>query len=156
MAKIYERSQARLDEFVRAMPRGGNQVGAVFSISGKIAGVDIFDSPDTFDKALPKLIRSYAVDALERPVEAATNILTADAVRDFLDDIALVDVNRFKAVGLGDDLRFNSAYLVGAALQVSAQIVHLISFPRSFFADNQEKKSRHRRMARVWTRRAFH
>ncbi len=156
MAAIYERSQARLNGFVRAMPQNDKQVGAVFSIGNKIAGVDVFDSPDTFDKAAPKLIRSYAVDALESLVEAATDSLTADAARVFLDNLAVVDVNRFKAVGLGDDLRFSSADLTGAALQVSGQIVHLVSFPGSFFADNQQKHSGHRLMARAGMRRTLH
>src|SRR5262249_44016696 len=43
MGEIYERNQTRLNDFVRAMPRTDNQVGAVFSICGKIVGIDAFD-----------------------------------------------------------------------------------------------------------------
>jgi hypothetical protein len=156
MGEIYERNQTHLNDFVRAMPRTDNQVGAVFSICGKIVGVDVFDCTDTFTKAAPKLIRSYAVDALESPVEAATETVTTDAVRAFLGDIAAADINRFKAVGLGDDLRFNTPNLAGAALQISGQVVHLVSFPGSFFADNQQRQSGHRLMARARMRRTFH
>jgi hypothetical protein len=68
MSAIYESSQKPLDDFVRAKPRHEGQVGAVFSIHGRIAGIDVFDCADTFDKAAPKLIRSYA---LERSGELA-------------------------------------------------------------------------------------
>jgi hypothetical protein len=43
MSAIYERTQTSLDEFVRPMPRRGGQVGAVFSIGGRVVGVDAFD-----------------------------------------------------------------------------------------------------------------
>ena len=154
MAAIYERNQARLNEFVRAMPRSDRQVGAVFSIDGKIVGVDIFDSPNSFAKTAPKLIRSYAVDALDSTVEAAGD--TNGQVRIFLEHIAACDFSCFKAVGLGDDLRFNTPYLAGAALLVSGQVVHLVSFPVSVYGSHQQKQSGHRPMARARMRRTFH
>jgi hypothetical protein len=135
MSAIYERTQTKLDEFIRAMPRRGGQVGAVFSIGGRVAGIDVFDSTDTFAKAAPKLVRSYAVDALERRTVSVTNELATDAVRAFLGDIADAGVTRFKALGVGDDLRLAGRGLAGAALEISGQIVHLVSFPRSMYED---------------------
>jgi hypothetical protein len=154
MSAIYEHTRTRLNEFVRAMPRRGGQVGAVFSIGGWVVGVDAFDSTDTFTKAAPKLIRSYAVDALESP--AATNELATDAVRAFLGNIAIADVTRFKALGLGDDLRLSGRGLAGAALEISGQTVHLVSFPRSLYEDcGDEPQLRDTFMSRVRARGAF-
>ena len=71
MSAIYERSQVQLDDFVHAMPQCDEQVGAVFSIGGQVVGFDAFDSAETFAKASPKLIRSYAVDAMESAANTA-------------------------------------------------------------------------------------
>jgi hypothetical protein len=138
MSAIYEDNQTKLDDFVRAMPQTDRQVGAVFSIGGKVVGLDAFDSADTFVKVAPKLIRSYAVDALEGPAEAITAESANDVVRGFLNDIVAVDLTRFNAIGLGDDLGFNSSNLACAALEISGRIVHIVSFPRTLYEDAQE------------------
>jgi hypothetical protein len=128
MSAIYESSRSPLDDFVRSMPRHQGQVGAVFAIHGRIAGIDVFDCADTFSKAVPKLMRSYALDALESSPPSASNETDNNAVRVFLDDIESASVTRFKALGLGDDLRLNGRDFTGAALEVSGHIVHLVSF----------------------------
>jgi hypothetical protein len=156
MSAIYERSQIQLDDFVLAMPKCDGQVGAVFSIGGQIAGFDAFDSADTFAKAAPKLIRSYAVDAIEIPPASGRDELTSGAVRAFLDDIGGAGTTRFKALGLGDDLRLNGLALAGAALEVSGRIIHLVSFPGTMYGDRQNGQHRQAQMARARTRRAFH
>ena len=103
-----------------------------------------------------KLIRSYAVDAMESPTTVADSGLVTDAVRAFLEDVAVAGANRFKALGLGDDLRLNGLALAGAALEVSGQIVHLVSFPSSVYADHDEHRFPHTRMAGARVRRAFY
>jgi len=42
------------------------QVGALFTIRGMIAGFDAFDHPRTWAQTVPKLLRSYGLDALTR------------------------------------------------------------------------------------------
>ena len=37
----------------------------MFAIDGQVEGVDLFDRADTLAQMLPKLVRSYAIDALE-------------------------------------------------------------------------------------------
>jgi hypothetical protein len=155
MAAIYEQSQARLGEYIKAVPRLDRQVGAVFSICGQIAGVDIFDSPDTFAKAAAKLIRSYAIDAIERHTPGLDTRPSTDAVRTFLDEIANANVTRFKAVGLGDDLRLNGLALAGAGLEVSGQMVHIVAFPALVYENEAETSPQYTRLARLRVRRAL-
>src|SRR5215471_18454770 len=135
MAALYEQNQAQLNDFVHAMPRCERQVGAVVSINGQIVGVDVFDCADTFTGQAAKLIRSYAVDAMDRPSTAVGNGPTADAVRAFLDEVGGPNTTRFKALGLGDDLRLDGLALAGAALEISGQIVHLVAFPAAVYDD---------------------
>ena len=55
-----------LDEFVAAFTPVERQVGAVFFVNGRAAGLELFDAPRTWRTLAPKLIRSYALDALDQ------------------------------------------------------------------------------------------
>jgi hypothetical protein len=57
-------------------------VGVVVAFGGEVAWSDIFASPALFETYWPKLLRSYAVEALSRPATRETASL--DDARDFL------------------------------------------------------------------------
>jgi hypothetical protein len=102
------------------------QVGALLAINGRVVGMDLFYAPATLTKVLPTLVRSYALDALDegkRPGEPAR----FDAER-LLDQTRAAQVERFPAVGLGEDLRLSAPGLAGGALAVDGRIVHLCVF----------------------------
>jgi hypothetical protein len=65
MADIYERFSGNVEEYVAALPPVPYQSGAVFALNGEIAGMDLFDVGSTLSSLLPKLVRSYALDAIE-------------------------------------------------------------------------------------------
>lgn len=85
-AKIYEsrRIGGSVDNFVDELQRrfakatsglkGERVVGVVVAYGGEVAWSDIFASPDLFQRYSDKLLRSYVVEALARPVvrEAAS------------------------------------------------------------------------------------
>jgi hypothetical protein len=62
--------------------KGERVVGVVVAYGGEVAWSDIFASSQLFDAYWPKLLRSYAVEALTRPV-AQEKVSLTDA-RDFL------------------------------------------------------------------------
>ena len=78
-AKIYQSRAVGvpIDEFVAEVERrfanatsglkGESVVGVVVAYGGEVAWSDIFASGDLFDHYWPKLLRSYAVEALARP-----------------------------------------------------------------------------------------
>lgn len=145
MAAMYESSRSRLDNFVAAMPRIERQIGAVFLINGRIAGVDIFDATETFVKVAAKLVRSYAIDALgaQDTVDAsqrgAAKATKPGMVRGFLNETAAAKRTSFKAVGLGHELRLDGEKVSGAALEVGERVIHLVAFPAEFFADRENE-----------------
>jgi len=65
---MYDNERHNLDKFVEGLPPQDWQVGAVFAIRGQIAGLDVFDSPRTWALLMPKLVRSYGLDALDRGI----------------------------------------------------------------------------------------
>ena len=66
MSAMFEARHVALDEFVAAFTPVERQVGAVFFVNGRAAGLELFDAPRTWRTLAPKLIRSYALDALDQ------------------------------------------------------------------------------------------
>jgi hypothetical protein len=125
-AEMYEQSRADLDALqsrLEALPR---QVGAVFAINGAIAGMEIFDSPATWRKSMRKIVESYGLDALDRG-DARPARARRDPAR-FLASVGKAAVEKFPALGAGEDLRLKSPRIVGAALAVDDDLVHLLAF----------------------------
>ena len=66
MSAMFDTCHVALDEFVAAFTPVERQVGAVFFVNGRAAGLELFDAPRTWRTLAPKLIRSYGLDALDR------------------------------------------------------------------------------------------
>jgi len=62
--------------------KGEHVVGVIVAFGGEVAWSDIFASSQLFDAYWPKLLRSYAVEALTRP--ASREKVSFDDARDFL------------------------------------------------------------------------
>ena len=62
--------------------KGEHLVGVIVAFGGEVAWSDIFASSQLFDAYWPKLLRSYAVEALTRP--ATREKVSFDDARDFL------------------------------------------------------------------------
>jgi hypothetical protein len=62
--------------------KGERVVGVIVAFGGEVAWSDIFASSQLFDAYWPKLLRSYAVEALTRP--ATREKVSFDDARDFL------------------------------------------------------------------------
>jgi hypothetical protein len=126
MGDAYEERAASIEEYVVALKPSERQVGAVFAVDGKVVGLDLFDSAAAFRKLIQKLVRSYAMDAIESPVEA--NLPVDAAVRQFLEDMKAAALQRFRAVGKGEQLRLETDTLTGSALYAQEHILHLCAF----------------------------
>jgi hypothetical protein len=126
-AAMYEQNRPRLEDFVAAFTPTADQVGALFAVNGSPWGIDLFDSPATLGSTLPKLVRSYALDAIDVATDQAMPVLEQEALR-FVADTMAARIDRFPAVGLGEDLRLAAPTLTGGALAVDGKVVHLCAF----------------------------
>jgi hypothetical protein len=83
--KVYEDYRERMAELLRRMHVPEGCSGAAFALGGKVAGVDLFDKPETLAKLWLKLVPAYAVDALEIGEGGGTPApLSADAVTQWI------------------------------------------------------------------------
>ncbi len=131
MRDLYAQQEDRLGEYGRRFRALEGQRGAAFAISGKVVGLELFDAADTFTKLLPKLLRSYGLDALDsdgRGRAKSAAACTAGDVDAFVKRIVAARKEEFLAVGEGRDVRISGDGLTGAALAVDGQVVHLSAF----------------------------
>lgn len=105
-AAMYETRRRSLDDLVQTLEPVEHQVGAVFTLGGAIAGLDVFDSPRTWRSLLPKLVRSYGLDAMD-PMIAGAKFTNPEPAR-FLGAVRAARAQSFPAVGAGTDVRFDS------------------------------------------------
>jgi hypothetical protein len=121
--------------------------------------MELFDSATTLRKLLPKLLRGYALDAIDvgdsnPEMLSETNPMH---VNDFLYTIRRASGQQFPAIGLGKDIRLAGEHVTAAALVVGGKVIHLSAFPGE---DRQKESPRnassrrhnqHPRIRRRWT-----
>ena len=134
-AAMYERSRSKLDAFVEELEAVPRQAGAVFTINGIVAGLDVFDSPATWRKSMRKLVQSFGLDALDH-AEARGHVGASEGESDstprpgvFLSSLKQAARDRFPAIGVGEDVRITGDSIVGGGLVVNGKVVHLVAFP---------------------------
>ena len=107
------------------------QRGALFMIDGSVVGFDLFDSAVTLRRLLPKLVRSVAVDALDRAAESRRKVkpeLARQIAEHFLELAGVAPVHAAPAIGEGEDVRIVHPKLAGGALVTSSGAVHVSAF----------------------------
>jgi len=127
MSDIYEHHRGLVEEFIRAFTWKDGQVGVAFAFADRILGVDLFDRPETMRRFFPKLVRSYALDALDAPSETI-RAASREALRRFVAQIGEARHFSREALGLGKDVRFNGGEISGAALWAQERYVHICAF----------------------------
>ncbi|MGI9139642.1 MAG: ARPP-1 family domain-containing protein [Gemmatimonadaceae bacterium] len=135
MGDIYDHHRGSIEDYLHDIVWLDGQVGAAFAIDGYVVGLDVFDSQNIAREYLPKVIRSYALDALAHPsartAKAGFRPASAVEVLDLIEQVCNADAQTFPAVALGTDVRIDSRDLAGAALVRDESVVHLSAFRKS-------------------------
>ena len=82
VGRSVEEMAGQLERRFERATKGHDVVGVVVAFGGEVAWSDVFASSALFETYWPKLLRSYAVEALSRPATRETASL--DDARDFL------------------------------------------------------------------------
>ena len=78
----------------------------MFFVNGRAAGLGLFDAPRLWRSLAPKLIRSYALDALDHGDNPVQSHAAAE-VRALIHGLISNQASVFAAVGEGEDVRFD-------------------------------------------------
>jgi len=127
LQEMYKRYASRLEEVLAKISAPADCHGTAFVIDGKIVGVDLFDKPSTLGKLWPKLIKSYAMDALEGPKDKPT-VVQPEQISEWVKAAGAANQKWFDSPGVGYDVRIEGKDLTGAALVVGWHPVHVELF----------------------------
>jgi len=130
MSELYNKDRPLLDEYLQQFRPVDNQVGALFLINGKVAGLDGFGSPAILARVFPKLVESYAIDALDMYRPCNTDQPNGTDPELFLRGCLEALSEEQPSVALGTDFRLSSEDRIGAALVFQDRVLHLSLFAR--------------------------
>jgi hypothetical protein len=122
---LYARSHRKLNGYLAALPCQAGQCGSIVAISGKIVCLDFISRPEVHGRAYAKLLRGYALDALEAP---AAEALADGAAEETLGAVEGAEREPVQTGGRGELHRLRSNRVVGWELQLGQELIALTVF----------------------------
>jgi hypothetical protein len=127
MKDIYEAKMHDLDEYLKVFTYVPDQKGIFVFIGGDVVGLDFISREIAFEKLHPKLVKSYAMEAILESKEEGRKPEKKQA-EDFLKQAAVCEEKKYDSVGKGCDYRFTGKNIVGSALMVDDKVIHMAFF----------------------------
>jgi len=127
MRDVYEDKKEDLDGYMEAFGYIPRQKGILVMINGRVMGLDILSLEPVYEALHPKLVKSYAMDALLRQRKKVDNDIVEKA-RKFIGEAGECKEEKFKSIGHGDDYRFEGPTIVGSALVHQETVIHMAFF----------------------------
>ena len=125
MDAIFAQRHGRLQRFVTRCGPVEHQVGARFALHGRECGIELFDAPSSWARYMPRLVRSWAVDAID---EDTAELSAAPSAMSVWDALRTGPWASSPSLGLGSDARLTTTDVAGASLVVAGEVVHLAAF----------------------------
>lgn len=130
---LHESHDALLAELVAGFEPLPRQVGGLFTLDNRILGLDLFDCPRTLTRVLPRLLRGYAIEALD-PLWLGRDE-HSPSPEAFFEELRGAQPTQHPAPGLGDVAHIETAGLAANALIHAGRVLHLFAYPRQATGD---------------------
>jgi hypothetical protein len=145
----YSSREDELNEMVKDLHYQPGQIGVAVYIKNRFACLDLFDNSATLAKLWSRLLKSYAVEALNTRGRAAAKPTPPAAA--IIEAIDKSEYMTYTSVSLGRDLRVTGPGIVGAGLLIDDELIHLSIFPREESAAQVgDINSPHRRRRNIY------
>ena len=147
MSDLFESQRDYLGEFCKSFRLVECQVGGVFAINGKVAGLELYGYQDTFGKFFEKLVQSYALDAIDWMKDEVSVRPRQGLAKGLLERTARAPVESRPSLDLGRDVRLKTSRIVGAGLEHEGELLQLTVF-RTALSGNHGSRVGFRRFSR--------
>ncbi|OPY08442.1 MAG: hypothetical protein A4E67_00974 [Syntrophaceae bacterium PtaB.Bin038] len=127
MKDAFDRRAKDIDEYLGAFSCLPGQKGLLVVIDGKAAGLDLLSLEGAYAVLHPKLVKSYAMEALALG-GGNGKALPEGVPQAFMAEALACTGQRFKSVGHGWDFRLEGKGMVGSALVYNKTLVHAAFF----------------------------
>ena len=132
MQDVFEQKKDILEDYLNAFRCVPPQKGIFVFVDGEIAGWDILSREGSFQTLFPKLIKSYAMEALLKDKKKITICRKPEEeAKSFLAEIKDCQEEKYSSLGQGWDYRFEGKDKVGSALVFDNKIIHMAFFKTS-------------------------
>jgi len=127
MKAAYDVKKDDLNDYMSAFPTVPNQKGLLAFIDGEVVGFDFISRETAYGILHPKLVKSYAMDAiLQKTKLTETPDLTK--AREFINTAQKCNEKKYESVGKGWDFRYDGKSLVGSTLKFGKKVIHMAFF----------------------------
>jgi hypothetical protein len=126
---VREKKDEMKGKLIEVMPERADQIGFAAVMGSRILGVDIFGSPEAFQKYRNKLIDSYIYDVLEAEYRGDCDLGRSD-IRRFVEEAVSGKWLGEPTVGMGEFMELKKDRTSAAALMVDGGLIHATLFPR--------------------------
>jgi hypothetical protein len=128
MRDVFEDKKEDLDGYLKAFQYVPHQKGILVMMNGRVIGLDILSLESVYEALHPKLVKSYAMDALLQQQREKADNGSAEKARMFIEQSRQCKEEKFKSVGHGWDHRFDGPAIVGSVLVHQEKVIHMAFF----------------------------
>jgi hypothetical protein len=128
MNAMYNSYDDQLGRYTESFRPDSRQQGLIMAINGRIAGLELFDAPGSLAKYFDKVLKSYALDAIDLKEEGYASIDTEAQAGNWLAELLEVPIRTRPSLGLGYDIRLENDRTTGAALLYENSVLYLSAF----------------------------
>ena len=137
MKHVYDQQGELLSAYLEKFPCLENQRGVVVFVDGELAGCEMISKNKPYLRCHEKIIKSFCIDLLHRKIKEEEKTGSLEKARDWLASIENWKTNRFKSLGIGDDLRLKNGVSHGNALLAEDTVVHFVAFGPQILSDEE-------------------
>ena len=127
MRDVFESRENDLKGYLDAFQYIPHQKGIFVMINGQVAGFDILSLSSAYEIIHPKLVKSYAMDAVLQKKKKGDGP-SIDKAKAFIEGATECEGKRYKSVGHGWDHRFEGKTIVGSSLVYQEKVIHMAFF----------------------------
>jgi hypothetical protein len=147
LSDAYESYEDRLSDYLEKFRVVEWQLGAVFAINGQVLGLECFGCSDTFSVFFDRLVKSYALDALDWLKDSTKDAVPPEKARRFIQSAAKSKGEGHPSVGIGQTVIFESRSVSGAALIEGDRVYHLSAFKKDTGRGSRSHNIRYQRFS---------
>ncbi|OGP64048.1 MAG: hypothetical protein A2169_02400 [Deltaproteobacteria bacterium RBG_13_47_9] len=127
MRDVFESKTDDLKGYLDAFKYIPNQRGIFVIVNGEVAGFDILSLSSAYEVIHPKLVKSYAMDALLQKKKKGDGA-PIDKAKPFIEEATKCKEKRYESVGHGWDHRYEGKTIVGSCLVFQDKVIHMAFF----------------------------
>ncbi|NKN31793.1 ARPP-1 family domain-containing protein [Marichromatium bheemlicum] len=131
LGALYDDYAEFIGQYISALPPQPDQIGAIIAINERICGLELFAHPATLRELLPRIIASYALDAIEC-LSFKRRRAPLDAPGTLLDALTGAPVMSQPLHPGSELLRLTVPGLSGGGLLVDGRLLHLHVYRNPF------------------------